>query len=128
IGYSFLFTPVERAAYLDGTGWTTLRLRLGYATTYVDYAFYQRGPWEVRLPVQVGLGAGSTIHRDAGGRKRRLQRTGLLIYEPAMTVQYRFLKYFAVGGGWGFRLVWQTGDRLDESLTAPIYTLGLRVF
>jgi len=128
IGYAFLFTPVERKALVDGLGWTDTRLRLGYVTPYVDYAFYQRGPWEVRLPVQVGIGAGSTIYRDTGGRKHRLQRTGLLIYEPAMTVQYRFLKYFAVGGGWGFRLVWQTGDKIEENLTAPIYTFGLRVF
>ncbi len=128
IGYAFLFTPVEREQFIPDLGLTNTRLRIGYVTPYVDYAFYQRGPWEVRLPVQVGIGAGSTIYRDAGGRKRRLQRTGLLIYEPVMTVQYRFLKYLAVGGGWGFRLVWQTGDQLGEDVTAPIYTFGMRVF
>ncbi len=128
IGYSFLFTPVQRSAVLDDVGATTLRLRVGYVTPYVDYAFYQRGPWEVRLPVQIGIGAGSTIYRDASGRKRRFQHTGLLIYEPAMTVQYRFWKYFALSGGWGFRLVLQTGDALGENLNAPIYSFGLRVF
>jgi hypothetical protein len=45
-----------------------------------------------------------------------------------MTVQYRFLNYFGVGAGWGFRLVVQTGDKLGENLNAPIYTLGVRVF
>ncbi|MEX1133085.1 MAG: hypothetical protein WEC15_07680 [Flavobacteriales bacterium] len=128
IGYSFLFTPVQRQEVLDGLGATTLRLRVGYITPYVDYAFYQRGPWEVRLPVQIGVGGGSTIYRDAEGRKQRYQRTGLLIYEPAMTVQYRFWKYFALSGGWGFRLVAQTGDKLGENLNAPIYSFGLRVF
>jgi len=128
IGYSFLFTPVQLPAGLNDVGATTLRLRVGYVTPYVDYAFYQRGPWEVRLPVQIGIGGGSTIYRDAEGRKQRYQRTGLLIYEPAMTVQYRFWKYFALGGGWGFRLVLQTGDKLGENLNAPIYAFGLRVF
>jgi hypothetical protein len=128
IGYSFLFTPVQREELLDGIGLTALRLRVGYLSPYVDYAFYQRGPWEVRLPVQFGIGAASRIYRDAEGRKQRYQRTGLLIYEPAMTVQYRFWKYFAVGAGWGFRLVWQTGDKMGENLNAPIYTFGLRVF
>jgi hypothetical protein len=128
IGYSFLFTPVVREEPVEGLGLTSLRLRVGYISPYVDYAFYQRGPWEVRLPVQFGIGGASRIYRDPEGRKQRYQRTGLLIYEPAMTVQYRFLKYFAVGGGWGFRLVWQTGDKLGENLNAPIYTFGLRVF
>ncbi|MCW5899602.1 MAG: hypothetical protein KIT10_10060 [Flavobacteriales bacterium] len=128
IGYAFLFTPVERERFIPELGLTNTRLRIGYVTPYVDYAFYQRGPWEVRLPVQLGIGAGSTIYRDASGRKRRLQRTGLLIYEPVMVVQYRFFRYAALTGGWGFRLVWQTGDQLGERLNAPIYTFGLRIF
>ena len=128
IGYSFLFTPVSREEFVEEVGLTSLRLRVGYVTPYVDYAFYQRGPWEVRLPVQFGVGGASTVYRDADGSRQRYQRTGLLIYEPAMTVQYRFLRYLAVGGGWGFRLVWQTGDNLGESLNAPIYSFGLRVF
>lgn len=128
LGYTFLFTPITREQDVPGLGTTTTRLRVGYVSPYVDYAFYQRGPWEVRLPVQIGIGGGSTIYRDAEGRKQRLQRTGLLIYEPAMTVQYRFWKYFALGAGWGFRLVVQTGDRLGEDLNAPIYTFGLRIF
>lgn len=128
IGYSFLYTPVERQQEVPGEGLTTLRLRVGYLSPYVDYAFFQRGPWEVRLPVQFGIGGASTVYQDPSGEKKRYQRTGLLIYEPAMTVQYRFLKYLGVGGGWGFRLVLQTGDKLGENLNAPIYTFGLRVF
>lgn len=128
IGYSFLFSPVTRETVLSEAGPTSLQLRLGYVSPYVDYAFYRRGPWEVRLPVQLGFGAASTVYRDAEGRRRTEQRTGLIIYEPAMTVQYRFWRYLAVGGGWGFRLVWQTGDQLGENLNAPIYALGLRVF
>jgi hypothetical protein len=107
---------------------TTVKVRVGYITPYVDYAFYQRGPWEVRLPVQIGIGAGSTVYTDAEGEKQQVDRTGLLIYEPAMTVQYRFLKYFGVGAGWGYRLVVQTGEKLGENLSAPIYIFGLRIF
>lgn len=128
IGYSFLFTPVRGEVDVEGLGPTAARLRLGMITPYVDYAFYQRGPWEVRLPVQIGIGAGSVVYTDADGRKRKWASTGLITYEPAMTVQYRFLKYFAVGAGWGFRLVIQTGDDLGEHLNAPTYMLGFRVF
>lgn len=128
IGYSFLFTPVQSEVLIDELGYSMIRLRVGYITPYVDYAFYQRGPWEIRLPVQIGIGGASTIYRNAQDRKQRYQRTGLLIYEPAMTVQYRFWKYFALSGGWGFRLAIQTGDHIGENLNAPIYAFGLRVF
>jgi hypothetical protein len=128
MGYSFLFSPVERARYVNGRGMLPTRLRMGYVHAYVDYAFYQRGPWEMRIPVQLGVGSGSVVYDDEGGRKQKLFRSGLIVYEPCMTVQYRFLKYFGVGAGWGYRLVMRTGHSLDERLTAPIYTLGLRIF
>lgn len=128
VGYSFLFTPVERERFVDGLGLRSSRLRLGYVNAYVDYAFYQRGAWEVRIPVQLGVGSGSVVYRDLSDRRQKLFRSGIVIYEPSMTVQYRFLKYFGVGAGWGYRLVMRTRHSLDERLTAPIYTLGLRIF
>lgn len=124
LGYSFLFTPVER----DGDAGGVVRLRMGYVSPYVDYAFFQRGPWEARIPVQLGFGSGALALRRADGERRILARSGLIIYEPAMTIQYRFLRYFGIGAGWGFRWVIQTGDDLGERLTAPIYLFGLRVF
>lgn len=127
IGYSFLLSPVDRELYVEGAGTVATHLRFGYVTPYFEYAFYQRGPWEVRIPVQFGIGGGSLIYRDADGRKQRVRRTGVFLYEPAMTVQYRFLKYFGVGAGWGFRLVFSGAD-LGEDLTAPIYLFGLKVF
>ncbi len=128
VGYSFLWTPVVRDREVPLLGVRSTRLRLGYANAYVDYAFYQRGPWEMRIPVQIGVGSGSVVYEDLGGRKQKLYRTGVIVWEPAMTVQYRFLKYFGVGAGWGYRLVMHTRSGLDERLTAPIYTLGIRVF
>ena len=127
IGYSFLLTPVEREHNVTGQGTVTTRLRLGYFTPYFSYTFYQRGHWEVSIPVQLGIGGGSLIYHDADGRKRKLKQAFVFLYEPAMTVQYRFLKYFAIGGGWGFRLT-VTNAELDESLNAPIYLFGLKVF
>lgn len=128
VGYSFLFTPVTGEVEVDGLGPAPSRLRVGLVTPYVDYAFYQRGPWEVHLPVQIGIGGGSIVYEDKEGNTRKWARTGLITYEPTMNVQYRFLRYFAVSAGWGFRLVIQTGDDLGENLNAPTYMLGLRVF
>jgi hypothetical protein len=127
IGYSFLFTRVEQVRHVDGLGDVDTHLRFGYFTPYVEYAFYQRGPWEVRIPVQFGIGGGSVIYRDADGDKQKLARATVFLYEPSMTVQYRFLKYFGANAGWGYRLVFGGSD-LGERLTAPIYLFGVKVF
>lgn len=126
IGCSFLRTPVEHVRYVEGAGEVTTHLRFGYVTPYVEYAFYQRGPWEVRIPVQLGIGTGSVRYNGPDG-PHTIARAGVFLYEPTMTVQYRFLKYFGVGAGWGFRLVFGGGD-LGEQLTAPIYLFGVKVF
>ena len=127
VGYNFLITPVERVREIEGAGLVTTRLRLWYVSLYFDYAFYERGPWEVRIPVQLGIGAGSVAYRDVEGRRQVLQRTMLFFYEPAMTVHYHFLRYFAVGGGIGYRLVLRTSASLGEHFTAPTYLFGLRI-
>ena len=127
IGYSFLLSPVEATARVEGLGEVATRLRFGYVTPYFDFAFYQKNNWELRIPVQFGIGAGSVVYTDTDGRKHKLQSSGVFLYEPSMTVQYRFLRYFAIGGGWGYRLVLRSAP-LADGLTAPIYTFGLRVF
>lgn len=127
IGYSLLFPAEAREVAVDGR-YESGTLRIGYVAPYVEYAFFQRGPWEARIPLQIGFGTGSLSYREADGARRTVARTGLILYEPAMTIQYRFLRYLGIGAGWGFRLVVQTRADLGERLTAPVYLFGLRVF
>lgn len=127
LGYTLLISRVEQPRTVLGVAATPVRLRMGYVTPYVEYAFLQRGPWEVRIPVQFGIGGGALTYQDRHGQQQRLKRAFLFLYEPSMTVQYRFLDYFGLHAGWGFRLVLSNAE-LDESLTAPIYLFGLKVF
>ena len=130
LGYSILATRIEGQAAVNEDGTTRTvgtRVRFGYITPFFSYAFFQRGPWEVSIPVQLGFGSGSLVYDDLEGTTRTLDRTFVFLYEPAMTVQYRFLKYLAIGGGLGFRLV-VTSSSLNERLNAPIYLFGLKVY
>lgn len=127
IGYTFLNTPIEQMRTVEGQGEVMTKLRFGYVTPYVEYAFYERDHWEVRIPVQLGFGGGALVYRDNEGSKQVLDQAFVFLYEPSMTVQYRFLKYFGVSAGWGYRLVFTRVD-LDERLSAPIYLYGIKVF
>ncbi|MCB0792336.1 MAG: hypothetical protein H6595_04945 [Flavobacteriales bacterium] len=128
IGYNFLISPIERDQAIgpDGNVVTT-HLRFGYVAPYFGYTFFVRRHWEVSIPVQFGIGSGSLVYRDEGGARRRSQRTTVVLYEPAMQVQYRLIKYAAIYLGWGYRLVARTSASLNEQFTAPIYLLGLKV-
>lgn len=130
LGYSFLRTPVSRLDKVTVNGAeleVDTELRMGLFTPYIEYAFYQDGPWQVSIPVQFGLGTGYREF-ELNGEKQKTDRTFLFIYEPAMSVQYRFFRYFALSGGLGYRLVFKDNDVLTDRLTAPIYLLGFRIF
>lgn len=127
LGYSFLASEVYFERSLGGGPKVPARLHMDLVVPYVEYAFFQRGAWEARIPVQFGLGRASLTHKDEAGDKAVLAESFVLFYEPAMTIQYRFLRYFGAGVGWGFRLqLVHTG--LDETLSAPVYLLGLKLF
>lgn len=130
LGYQFLLTQVEKDRTVPEDGNERVaptRLRMGYLAPYISYTFLQRRRWSVSIPVQMGVGRGSLTYEDLAGDRRVLQRTTLWVYEPLMTVQYRFWRYAAFQLGWGYRLVARSKG-LDEQLTAPIYQLGLRLF
>lgn len=127
IGYSFLSSRVEWGRTVAGVPKVPVRLTLRQLTPYVEYAFFRRGPWEARIPVQFGLGEATLVRADGDGGNRTLESAFVLFYEPAMSVQYRFLRYFGLSVGWGFRLQLVRTD-LDASLSAPVYLLGLKVF
>lgn len=130
-GYSVLLRPVHRERQIFEAGDfrnVDMRLRMGYVNAYAEYAFYQRRRWTVRIPVQVGLGHGSVVYDDLTGTTRKWQKTWFATYEPAMVVQFRFLKYFGLQAGFGYRLVFRASASLGEQLTAPIYVAGIKVF
>lgn len=131
IGYNFLRSAVERDRTVveNGSAITrNSRLHLRLATPWMDYAFYRNGPWQVSIPIQFGIGSGHLSYENDEGNRIKFERTFLVFYEPAMTVQYRFLKYFALSGGLGYRLAFKKRYALGERLTAPIYLLGVKVF
>lgn len=130
LGYQFLLTQVgeERTVSVGGTDRAVhARLKLGYVAPYISYTFLERRRWSMAIPVQVGVGRGSLVYEDEAGSPQVLQRSTLWVYEPLMTVQYRFWRYAALQVGWGYRLVARSAG-LYEGLTAPIYQFGLRLF
>ena len=127
LGYSWLRNEITQEADLNGEIVPT-RVRFGYVTAYFEYAFYQRKKWEVSIPVQVGLGQAWNEHKLESGEKYKLNKSWVFMYEPAMTVEYRLLKFFGVGFGVGYRLAIKTNRDMEGALTAPTYLVKLKLY
>lgn len=107
-------------------------LRMLYIAPHIEYVFFRTQHWELNIPVQLGLGMSYlySIEIDNNNQPKnvRSDKGFIALYEPAMTAQYRFLKYFAVGAGAGFRLMLRNNPKLNENFNSLVYMAWFKVF
>ncbi len=121
IGYSWLKT--ENNFYLNNDSSTLYQLSFSYIAPFIEYKFYNAGNWSAEIPVQLGLGV-AKYKNEADV----IKRTWVFLYEPAMAVEYRFLKYFGIGGGVGLRLALKLNSEINENLSAPVYVVRFKIY
>jgi hypothetical protein len=126
MGYNWLWNDVaEPFTYASGMV-EMAEIKLHYLAPFIDYTFYRKGRWEVTLPIQIG--AGTSFLRPSRIPMSQKQNKGfVLLYEPAMTFEYRLFKYVAVGGGYGYRIMLKNNRELSSRFTSPMYVLRFRV-
>ena len=59
---------------------------------------------------------------------KKLNQKFVITYEPAITFQYRFLKYFGAGLGVGYRLMLKPNPQIEEKFTSPVYILKTKIY
>ncbi len=118
IGYSWMKSEISSFYLID-----SVNLRLNYILAYVDYTFYQTKHWDFSLPIQMGIG----LLDYKTNEKVRMARSGVAFYEPSMAFDYKFLKYFSAGVGYGYRLAIKNREPINERFTSPIYTVRFKI-
>ncbi len=119
IGYSWMKTDYYPERFDDSTN-----LRLGYGNAFLEYTFFQTKHWQFEIPIQIGLGRISYNSPEG----RILEKQWVPIWEPAMTFEYLFLRYFGVGVGAGYRLVIKPKNPIQEQFTSPIYIFKFKIY
>jgi hypothetical protein len=131
IGFNILTTDLfTTIAFIDnGLIKTSNDARLTFYnfSPYVEYVFYKDDRWEISIPVQFGLGNSYYSLKTNNGRINR-NRHLTLSYEPAITAQYKLLKYFGPGFGVGYRLMIVDNKAIKESFNSPVYIFRFKIF
>ncbi len=125
IGFYALNTAKSpiRQRLLSGKDSVTATLAFNYLSLGVEYTFYQKYPWQLSIPAQIGFGSSYYLYNN-----RKYKEAAVLLYEPAIMGHYKILKWFGVGFGLGYRLMIVPNTRIDKSFNSPIYLLRLRIF
>ena len=103
---------------------TSKTVRFNYIAPFMEYVFYRDGRFTISIPVRVGIG--NAHYRTVANEK--LNKEWIMVYEPAMQAEMRFLRYFGIGAGVGLRLMLKNNHALAEKFNSPIYTLGFKIY
>ncbi len=126
LGYNQLWSP-RTGIILENKVETKVQLGFFNFSPYVEYVFFRDKKWELSIPVQIGLGS-SYYSIKSGSGKEKLRNDFVMSYEPAITFQYRLLRYFGVGLGIGYRFMVIPNSKLEEKFTSPVYIFKTRIY
>ena len=120
LGYSWLKQKHQQRGLIHPNDST--RLKIHTILAFAEYTYWQQNNWSSEIIVQ--LAGGNTLHTQ---HENIIKKTPVFIYEPAMLVDYRFLRYFSIGGGIGYRLVIKFNNAVKEQITSPIYIYRIKI-
>jgi hypothetical protein len=63
IGYNFIGTELKEDVLVNDQK-LTADIRMNYVAPFIEYSFYQRGPWELITPIQFGVGNSAGTEGD----------------------------------------------------------------
>ena len=128
LGYNWLYNDVNTAIPINESGKTAqAQLVFRYVAPYFNYSFYHNRKWLVSIPVQLGVGMTRQQYVNEVGQKVKIHQGWVMLYEPAMVLEYQVLPFIGIGGGVGYRLMLKNNRQIDQTFTAPIYKLNFNV-
>jgi hypothetical protein len=125
-----LMSPIEKNYLVESNGikdTILTNLQYTYFSVFAEYVFYETKHWEASLPVQIGIG-GTSYSGYKSDSTYLFHNKLILQYEATLTGHYRFLRYFALGGGVGYRIMLIDNKALGLQLTNPIYVVKFKIF
>ena len=128
IGINQMLFPVKKK-YLPEDGlFVPVELDYFYFSPYLEYVYFNSKKWEFSLSAQFGIGGANYNHIDVNGQKVKLVESLILSYEPAMLIDYKIIRWFGIGTGVGFRLVYYKSLGIEQQFSSPEYIVKLKVY
>lgn len=99
-----------------------------YFSPYIEYVYYNSKRWEFSLSTQLGVGGASYQYTDENNKKIKLIESTVLSYEPAMLIDYKIIRWFGIGTGVGYRLIYYKSPGVDEKFSSPEVVIKLKIY
>jgi hypothetical protein len=103
---------------------TSKFVKMNYVAPFIEYVFYSDHRFSFTIPVRLGVGKSFYQYEN----KDRVAKNWIMVYEPGMQGEMRFLRYFGVSAGIGLRAMLLNNKELQERFNSPIYMLGFKIY
>lgn len=126
LGYSWLRKEIQHEITVNDQP-TQADYFFHYGTVYAEYTYYNVKPFSLTIFASVGGGRSWDRYIDDNGERQTANSSFVFVYEPYMTGMVDVLKYFAVGGGMGFRIALSDYKYSRQRLNTLIYVFKVQV-
>lgn len=128
LGYNQLIVPAK-STIIDNDKLFNAELKYIYFSPYFEYVYYTSKRWEFNLSAQIGVGRGHYQYYNVEeNRTIKTKYSTILSYEPVMLIDYKIIRWFGVGTGVGYRLIFYKNSNIEEHLTSPVYVFKVKVY
>lgn len=134
IGYNQLYPPANnfnKTIYIQEDAIVKdsviAKLNMFYFSGHVEYVFYQAKHWELSMPLQLGVGK-TNYKYEYNSQKTIVNNSFNFIYEPAVSVEYKPIKWVGVGVDVGYRFMITTSKKLNQKFNSPTYAFKLLIY
>jgi hypothetical protein len=132
VGYYFLNREVRDAKifYNPAGGIEDVRIqriRFYYFAFFYEQLIKKNKRWEIYIPVMAGPG---WVKNRTYSYNEYLftEKERVALFELSCVAEYRFLRWFGVGAGLGYRKILWADALIEENLDAPIYSLKFKIY
>lgn len=124
MGYHWLQSDItqEVKGYRDA-----LPMKMRYISLFGEFVFYNKGNWEGIIPVQFGYGHSFLQTIPEQGKPVKLYKEKVLLYEPNITIEYKFSPWIGIGAGYGYRIMLKNNPNITQNFYAPLYVFRMRI-
>ena len=79
------------------------------------------------MPLQIGVGQ-TYFQQTINNVKTRVDKHTNFIYEPTISVAYKFVKWVGVEADFGYRFLITDDSKLNREFNSPIVAFGIAIY
>lgn len=130
-GYAFLNSTLNKKTILPDINGNIIYQKnafiFKYLCYYIDFIFHKTKRWQLSSQVELGTGLSKFEYLNDGRKNTRIGNF-MCLYNPAINIKFKLLKWLGAGATIGYRFMLITESTFGKKLNSPLYSAGILIW